>query len=153
MLPFPPYSNKVECGHIQYIVRLSLKLLDVLSMTIGISSSSSMLKDVTSSTSSSFKIIKSTPFFKTSSLCDALHFQPFFFLDARRLKLSTNYFVNFFITFECLHFDKIVLLSSLSLVCLITSLFLRFSSKVNNSSMLVSSNIFVDFVFFRYFFC
>jgi hypothetical protein len=38
-------------------------------------------------------------------------------------------------------------------VCLITSLFLRFSSKVNNSSMLVSSNIFVDFVFFRYFFC
>ncbi len=23
-LPFPPYSNKIECGHIQYIICLSL---------------------------------------------------------------------------------------------------------------------------------
>jgi hypothetical protein len=86
---------------------------------------SSSLKDVASFASLSFKKIKNTPFFKISSLCGALHFQPFFFLETSRLKLFANCFIDSSITFECLHPNKVVLLSSLSLACLFTSLFLR----------------------------
>jgi hypothetical protein len=88
-----------------------------------ISSLSSLLKKVASSTSLSLKTIKSRPFFKISSLFNALHFQPPFFLEARRLKLFVNCFINSSIVFECLHPNKLI--SSLSPVCLFTSLFWR----------------------------
>ncbi len=116
-------------------------------MTIGISSFFSSLKDNASSTSSSLKTIRSTPFSKIYSLYNALHFWPFFFLEARRLKLFVNYFVNSSIMFKCLHLDKVVLLSSFSLMCLFTSLFWRLCHEVNNFSVLVSFNIFLE-VFF-----
>jgi hypothetical protein len=120
-------------------------------MTINISSSSSYLKDVASFASLSLFLKKSTPFLKISSLCGALHFQPFFILEARRLKLFVNCFVNATITLKCLYPYKVVLLSSLSLAYLFTSLFWGLSSKVKNYSVLVSSNIFFDFVFLAMF--
>jgi hypothetical protein len=108
LLPFPPYFDKVEYGHFQYIVHLSFNSWISLSMMTSISSSFSSLKDVASFALLSLKTIKSTPFFKISSLCSALHFRPFFSLDAGRLKLFINCFVSYLITFECLHLDKIV---------------------------------------------
>ncbi len=91
LLPFPPYSNKVEYGHIQYIIHLPLNFWMSFSVTTSILSSFSSFKDVASSTSSSLKSIKSKPFFKISSFCDALLFRPFFSLDARSLKLFASY--------------------------------------------------------------
>ncbi len=116
-------------------------------MMTSILSLSSLLKNVASFTSSLLKTIKSTPFFKIFSLCNALHFQPFFSLEVGRLKLFAYYFVHFSITLECLPPDKVVLLFSLSLACLFTSLFWGLFGGVNTSSMSVSSDIFPNFVF------
>jgi hypothetical protein len=99
------------------------KLLDVLPTTTTISSSSSMLQDVASFTSSLFKTIKSTPFFKIFSLCDVSHFQPFFSLDVEKLKLFANCFVSSSIAFKCMHPEKVVLLSSLFIACLFNHFF------------------------------
>ncbi len=105
------------------------------------------LKDVASSISSSLETIKSTLFFKISFWCSVLHFQLFFSLDGGRLKLFANCSISVSIVFKCLHFDKIVLLFSLSLMCLFTSLFWRLSNGVKNYLVLVSFYIFCDFVF------
>lgn len=122
--------NKLEYGHIQYIVCVFLNSWMSLYVKVGISSSSSSQKNVASFVSWSLKTIKTTPFFKISSLCSALHFLPFFSLKARRLKLFANCYVNSLIAFECLHPDKVALLSSLSLACLFTSLFLGLFSGI-----------------------
>ncbi len=139
--------DKVEYGHIKYIVCVFLNSWISLSMTTSISSSFSSLKDIASSTPQSLKTIKSTPYFKISSLCHVLHFQLFFSLEAKRLKLSTNCSINYSIVLECLHIDKVVLLSSLSLVCLFTSFFWRLFDGVDKFLVLVYFNIFFDFVF------
>ncbi len=110
LLPFPPCEiDKVEYGHIQYIIWVSLNSWMSLSVMTSISSLSSSLKDVASYVSLSFKTIKSTPFFKISSLCSALHFQPFLSLEARKLKFFINCFVSSLIALECLHFNKVIL--------------------------------------------
>jgi hypothetical protein len=72
---------------------------------------------------------------------------PFFFLEVRRLKLSTNYSISSLITFQCLHPNKDVLLFSLSLTCLFTLLFWGFSCRVTNSLVLVSFDIFLTSIF------
>jgi len=94
-----------------------------------------------------FKTIKSTPFFKISCLCGVLHFRPFFFLEVKRLKLSTNYSISSLIAFQCLHPNKDVLLSSLSLTCLFTLLFWGFFCRVRNYLVLVSFDIFLISIF------
>ncbi len=147
LLPFAPYYDKVEYGHIQYIIRVSLNSWMSFFVTINISSSSSSLKDVASSISLLLKTFKNTPFFKISSLWGALQFSPFLSLEVRRLKLSINCSVSYSIAFECLHPDKVILLSSLSIACLFTPLFWSLFGGVKNSLVLVSFDIFLDFVF------
>ncbi len=92
----------------------------------------------------------SVPFFKIFSLCGVLHFQPFFSLDVGRLKLFPNCFVNSSMALECLHLNKVVLLSSLSLTCLLTSLFKGLSDGIKNFSVLVSFDICLDFFFIMF---
>ncbi len=72
-----------------------------------------------------------------SSLCIALYFRPFLSLEWSRLKLFTNYFVRFSI--------MAVVFSSISLASLSTLVFLGLFGKATNSSMFVSSNIFLGF--------
>ncbi len=117
--------DKLEYGYIQYIVHLSLNSWISLSITTHILSLSSSLKNATSSTSSS----------------------TLFFLEGRRLKLSTNYSIRYHIMLEYLHLDIVIMIFSLSLACLFTSLFGGLSSGVKNFLMFFSLKIFPDFVF------